>query len=267
MWWQAAKIVAYQPVVRGWTRRLPMKDNSLLVLPRSLALKAGIGISCLVVFRWLWLWFGAPGILVGGVGALVLGGLVHLVKSVLVFRRTVVSCSSSRNDCPEKRESKKKSQLILQFVWCSVFYLAIICPILALLTDCHLLLVFLAVMTGVVFTGAVILVWATMWAIRKDTRENQFSISALLILTLLTAAYLGAIRWIADLAGEQLGTGNQTFLAAAVICVILTIVSLPFLVLTMESLVWFAAWLVRRRSVQEWIRRRSNRGETSREPR
>lgn len=229
-----------------------MKDDKLPILP--LVVKAGVGISSLLVFPILWLWFGAPGLLVGCIGTLAAGGLFRLAKGMIAFRRTEVSHSPSRSGVPDEHTPKTKSRLISQFVLCSIFYLVIICPALVLLTDCHPLLVFLAVMTGVIFTSTVVLAWATLWAIRKNTRENQFSISTILLLTLLAAAYLGAIRWIADLAGEQLGAGSQTFLAAAVICVILTIVSLPFLVLTMESLIWFAVWLVRRPWVQQRIR-------------
>jgi hypothetical protein len=110
-------------------------------------------------------------------------------------------------------------------------------------------------MTGIIFTGTIVLVWATSWAIRKDARRNQFSIVTLLFLTLIAAIYLGAIRWLADLAGDGLQAGDATFLAAAAICLVLTALSAPFLLLIMESLVWFAAWLVRRPWVQGWLRR------------
>jgi hypothetical protein len=219
------------------------------------ALKVGGGMLCLVVLRVLWLQFGVPGIMFGSIGIMMVLGATLLGAGVLTFRRTVKSYRPSRADGQVEVGPKGKSRLISQFVWASLVYLLLVCPILSILTDCHPLLVFLAVMAGVVFTATVILVWVTSWAMRTDSRRNQFSILTLLFLTLLAAIYLGAIRWIADLSGDRLGAGGQTFLAAAVLCVILTLISLPFLVLVMESLVWFAAWLVRRPWVQRRIRR------------
>lgn len=230
-----------------------MQDNEHFSLRCfALALGVGVGILYLVLLRYLRLHFGVPGTMVGLVGIIVGLGAVMFGRGVLAFRRTVTSHGPSGPDLQVEETPKKKSQLIRQFVLGCLFYLFLVCPILAVLTDCHILIVFLAVMAGVVFTGTVILVWATSWAIKKDSRGNQFSILTLLFLTLLAAVYLGAIRWLADLAGDRLGTGGQAFLAAAVICVVLTFISWPFLALIMESLVWFAAWLVRR----PWVQRR-----------
>lgn len=232
-----------------------MQESDRLFSRRRIALKVAAAVFCLALLRVLWFHFGVPGIMLGSVGIMVGLGAIMFGKGVLTFHRTVKSYRPTPADGQAEEATKRKSRLISQFLSASLLYLAVVCPILSVLTDCHIFLVFLAVMAGVVFTGTVILVWITSWAMRKDSRGNQFSILTLLFLTLLVATYLGAIRWLADLAGDELGAGEHTFLAAAAICVILTLISLPFMVLIMESLVWFAAWLVRRPWVQQWIRR------------
>ena len=154
--------------------------------------------------------------------------------------------------------SAERSRLVRQFVG-GVFYLAVISMVLAESTDSNFFVVFGAVTTGVIFTGTIILVWAASCAIRVDAHRSQFSILTLLVLTLLAAIYLSAIRLFADLAGERLGAGDSNFLVAAVICLILTGVSLPFLLLFMDSLVWLAVWLVRRPWVQRCLKTRSDK--------
>ncbi len=149
--------------------------------------------------------------------------------------------------------AKARAKLVWQFLG-GLLYLAFISLLLTEFANGHFWIVFSAVTLGVVFTGVLLLIWATSWALRDNTRPNQFSISTLLLLTTVLAVYLGVTRLLADLSGEQLGAGDNTFLAAAVICLILTGISLPFLAFFMESLVWLAAWLVRRPWIQRWLR-------------
>ena len=206
---------------------------------------------------------------VGPQGPLTIIGVAALVAIVRLIQKTALSTRLSPcNVSPiegERRESKfapvpadpsrEQARLARQFVG-GLLYLAFISLFLAAATETNFFLVFGAVTAGVVFTAAIILVWAASRASRADGRPRQFSILTLLFLTRLAAIYLGTIRWFADLAGERLGAGEQTFLAAAVICLILTGFSLPFLLFFMESLVWLAAWLVRRPWVQRRLRTR-----------
>jgi len=138
-----------------------------------------------------------------------------------------------------------RPRLIGQFV-AALAYLAMISGVLAELTGVGFVLVFAAVMAGIVFTGTATLAWATAWALRDNARQSQISILTMLFLTLLAAVYLGAIRWLTDAAGDRIG-GGASFVAVAAIGGFLTLLSLPFVILLMESLVWFAVWLVRRR--------------------
>lgn len=149
--------------------------------------------------------------------------------------------------------TKSRSRLACQFAG-GMLYVAMVSTLLAEFTDGSFWIVFAAVVSGAVFTGTVILTWATLWALRQDTRKNQFSIQTLLFLMTVSAVFLGVVRLLADLSADRLGTGNASLLAVAVSCLILTVLSLPFLALIMESLVWFAAWLVRRPWVQRWLR-------------
>lgn len=153
--------------------------------------------------------------------------------------------------------STQQARLIRQFVG-GLLYLACISMPLAGLIQCNFFLVLGAVTTGVVFTGTIVLVWAASCASRTDAHRSQFSILTLLVLTLLAAIYLGTVRYLADLIDIRVGTGQPTFLIAAVICLILTGISLPFLLLFMDSLVWIAVWLVRRPWVQRCLRTRSD---------
>ncbi|MHB8900187.1 MAG: hypothetical protein ACYC6Y_15670 [Thermoguttaceae bacterium] len=158
---------------------------------------------------------------------------------------------------------EERARLVRQFVG-GLLYLAFISMLLAGLIQCNFFLVLGAVTTGVVLTGTIILVWAASCAIRTDAHRSQFSILTLMFLTLLTAIYLSAIRLFTDLAGERLGTGDSIFPGAAVICLILTGISLPFLLLFMDSLVWLAVWLVRRPWVQRCLRTRIDKNSPAR---
>lgn len=151
--------------------------------------------------------------------------------------------------------AKQRLRLLWQFVQ-GVLYLAFASALITTFIDGSFLLVFAAVITGAVFTGAMTVAWAGSWATRSELRTKQFTIRTLLFLTLIAAAYLGAVRWIAELAGGRVGNESQTFLASGVMCLVLTGISLPFLLIFMDSLVWFAVWLVRRPWVRAWLRRR-----------
>jgi cation transport ATPase len=153
----------------------------------------------------------------------------------------------------EHQTTKSRSRLAWQFVG-AMLYIAVVSLLFAEFTDRAFWIVFAAVVSGAIFTGTVILTWATLWALRKDTRKNQFSIQTLLFLMTISAVCLGVARLLADLVGDRLGTGGASLLSVTIFCLVLTVLSLPLLALTMESLVWFAAWLVRKPWVQRWLK-------------
>lgn len=212
------------------------------------------GLFWMVLLGFWWMQLGVWGICLGVV-FIVLGAAASRIR-----RATAPSPSEDNKAGRTRHErvlspvpaeaAKARVRLILQFVG-GILYLAFASLLLTGLTRAPFLIVFGAVTSGVTFTGAMILVWATSGALQTQSRRNQFSISTLLLLTTILAVYLGAIRLLVDLSGERLGAGGNTFLAAAVICLIMTGVSLPFL----ASLVWLAAWFVRCPQVQRRLRK------------
>ena len=133
-------------------------------------------------------------------------------------------------------------------------YLVFVSSTFAGFTGASVWIVLGAVASGMVFSAALFLVWVTTWSLSSRSRWNQFSISTLMLLTAISAVYLSVIRLLADMSGEQLGSEEQSFLAVAVACFVLVGFSLPFLLIYMEHLVWLAAWFVRLRRVQEWLK-------------
>ncbi len=181
---------------------------------------------------WYWLWIGCFG----------------LVMVVQCCRR-----GTARQGI-EHQTTKSRSRLAWQFV-VALLYMALVSLLFTELTGRSFWIVFAAIVSGAIFTGTVILTWATLWALRKDTRKNQFSIQTLLFLMTISAVCLGVVRLLADLVGDRLDTGGVSLLSVAIFCLVLAVLSLPLLALTMESLVWFAAWLIRR----PWVRARLGR--------
>ena len=235
---------------------MPEAESSV---PRSrLFLSVLSGLFFIAAFCILWTQFGEH----VAFAWMQIGVAIWVVRMVISRRRSApnednqdVTPRHERVLSPVPAEAAKaRVKLVWQFVG-GLLYLGVVSLLLTGLTEGHFLIVFAAVTSGVVFTGTMLLVWATSWALRADTRRNQFSISTLLLLTTILAVYLGVIRLLADLSGERFGAGGNKFLAVAVICLVMTGVSLPVLAFFLESLVWLAAWLVRWPWVQKWIRR------------
>ena len=200
-------------------------------------------------FPW-WYWF--------CIGGFVLGTVVDCCRKVSSRQEIERGPTSKRAEHGSEgaldQTTKSRSRLAWQLA-VGIFYLGIVSTLLAEFTNGSFWIVFAAVVSGAVFTGTVILTWATLWALRQDTRKNQFSIQTLLFLMTVSAVYLGVVRLLADLGGDRLGAGSASLLSIAVFCLVLTVLSLPVMVLIMESLVWFAAWLVRRPWVQAMLGR------------
>ena len=208
------------------------------------------------VFGALWWQFGAVALLIG-LAWIVLGFALSLVRRLLpswqgdeegIERNEQVLSSNPTEAKTAKR--RITSNLAVAFGG----YPILVSSILAGFTGAPFWIVLGAVASGMAFTAALFLVWATSWSMSSEARWNQFSISTLLLLTTISAMYLGVIRLLADLSGKQLGTEEQPFVAVAVACFILTGFSLPFLLIYAEHLIWLAAWIVRRPWVQDRLK-------------
>ena len=111
--------------------------------------------------------------------------------------------------------------------------------------------VFVAVSGSTLFTGTILLVWLTRWAMRDDGRISQFGIGTLLMLTGLAAVYLGFVRWLADHSHTQYTMGyTEKFITVCVVSGILIAISLIPLLRMAESLVWLATVVVRWKPVR-----------------
>ncbi len=188
--------------------------------------------------------------------------------AVAIGLATVLSWYGRANDPPPKEEppeprhegvvssdpeeaAEARGKLLSQFL-ITLFFVAMVSLLLAGLTGVNYILVLAAVLSGLFFTGAMVLVWAVSHAV---SGKRQFSISSMLLLMAIVAAYLGVIRFLADRSGLGLVGGDNPFLVTALICLGLTFFSAPLLARFLESFVWMAAWIVRTSTVQRWLRK------------
>ena len=145
-------------------------------------------------------------------------------------------------------------------------YLALVAWILSSITDVGFLPMFVAVVIAAAFCTTLAIVWLTCWALREDARPGQFGLASLFFLTTLAAIYFGVIRWLMvhykPFPAYRSNDHLETYMALAVVCLFLALVAVPFLLVTAETVVWAAVWIVRRPIVRRWLhRRRSGRGE------
>ena len=105
--------------------------------------------------------------------------------------------------------------------------------------------VLLAVFSGTVFVGGLAIWWLTLWALRKDSRRGQFGLGSLLFLTLFVSLYLGSIRGLMMLVPGAPAEGWMILLVA-LFGLIPVAVSIPFILMMLDALLWAAVWLVKR---------------------
>lgn len=154
-------------------------------------------------------------------------------------------------DIVSKDQPTSRLELQVRFLggWA---YLAIIAAFISAATETGFLRVFPAVVCGAFFCCGLALVWIVGWAFREDARLGQFSIRSLLFLTVYVSVYGGAVRWLAT----RIPDAEDDLPFIAVFCLVLAAISVPVLILWMESLLWLAVWTVRRDCVQSWLARR-----------
>lgn len=146
-------------------------------------------------------------------------------------------------------------RLWIQFIQ-GLFYLAVVAAILSGLTRQDFWRVWVAASLAALFTTAVLLAWSVRWALREEGRPWQFSLASLVLITALAAAYFGAIRWlVVNSRPRPYISPLAQFVEVGLVCLFLALVSIPCLARMAESLVWLAAWLVRRRPVQKLLAR------------
>lgn len=98
---------------------------------------------------------------------------------------------------------------------------------------------------GSVAVGGLALWWLALWARRKETRPGQFGVGSLMFLTLFAALYLGAVRGLLTLAPDA-PAGIWVFLLTALFGLLPVAVSIPFVLMMLDALLWAGVWVVRR---------------------
>ena len=150
----------------------------------------------------------------------------------------------------------------MQFL-ASLVYLAMVAVGVTAATGHHFLIVFVGVVLGAVFCSGLALFWMTLWALRDDDRPGQFGLGSLFFLTGFVSIYFATVRWLVvagqrNWASEENTTG--LFLTISAICLVLLAITIPFVLLLTESLIWFAVWIVHRPAVRRWLRQRRKSG-------
>ncbi|NQU21022.1 MAG: hypothetical protein HQ567_07035 [Candidatus Nealsonbacteria bacterium] len=144
-----------------------------------------------------------------------------------------------------------------------VGYLALVAVGVTAATEHHFLIVFVGVVLGAVFCSGLALLWLTLWALRDDGRVGQFGLGSLFFLTGFVSIYFAMVRWLVVSLQQNWasqGSAIELFLVVSGICLLLSLLAIPFVLLMTESLIWFAVWLVHRPVVRRWLRARRNPG-------
>jgi hypothetical protein len=136
-------------------------------------------------------------------------------------------------------------------------YLAVVALAVTAMTEAPYLLVFPGLVAGALFCGNLVLLWMTLWARRKDSRLGQFTIGSMLFLMTFTAFFFGFVRWLTTRALQRWPSPNATepFVVIAIMCLVLTFVSVPFVVGMTDAVLWAAVWCIRRPRVRRWLRK------------
>ena len=151
-----------------------------------------------------------------------------------------------------------RRRLWFQFL-AGLFYLAIVSVILCVATGRPFAVIMAAVVVTSLLCSGLVLLWLTLWAVRKDSRLGQFGIGSLFFLTVFVALYFSAVRWVVqeiERNPTELKHLEGTFPPVAITGLFVVYAGIPFVARMTESLMWFAVWLVRRPSIKRFLARR-----------
>lgn len=142
-------------------------------------------------------------------------------------------------------------------------YLAFISSMIAQGTRQPFWVIFAVVFSGAVFTCGLALWWLTLWALRKDARWGQFGLGSLLFLTAFVAIYFSAVRWLVTMLPNvqraatlpniaPQDTQPWAFLQIAMWGLIIVVVSIPYMLVMTDGLLWAAVWLVKQPALRRF---------------
>lgn len=133
-----------------------------------------------------------------------------------------------------------------------LLWTAAVAACLSLGTQCPFPFAFVTVLGGFLVCGGLGLWWLTLWARQKNGRLGQFGIGSLLFLTLFAAIFLGTVRWIVVQALHQSPRADSAglFCIVALICLVVVLISIPWVLRMSEALLWAGVWFFK---VRRWI--------------
>jgi hypothetical protein len=171
----------------------------------------------------------------------------------LVEKRSVLNPEAALPDSPWQRPVDPFGRRWFRFL-AGLAWTAAVASIFSLRTRCPFLFAFAAVLGGFFVYGGLGLWWLTLWARQKDARPGQFGIGSLLFLMVFAALFFGTVRWIVDL-GPQ-ANDAEAFCICALACLVLAVISVPFVLFMSEAVICAAVWFIKRPHVGRWIRGR-----------
>jgi hypothetical protein len=153
------------------------------------------------------------------------------------------ACATSA-DIPDRR------RLWWQFVW-GMLWIAIWAGLVSLATQTSFAIVMPSMVALALCGGAIAVFWLARWA-ERDARGGQFGIASLLLLVVYIACFLAAVRWclIVTHQARQLTADLEPtlleFAMTSLFGLVILYISLPILLVLLDSVMWSAVWLLKR---------------------
>lgn len=134
-------------------------------------------------------------------------------------------------------------------------YVALASKLVSQTSESSFVLTLFAVLTTVIMLFVLALLLAVRWAMGEERRQFQVQLGSLFLVMTLFAAYFAIVRWLAHIGNTPIDQLNLGAWAAIFIYGgILTLMSVPFVLLLGEGLLALAAWLVWRPTMQRALR-------------
>jgi hypothetical protein len=161
---------------------------------------------------------------------------------------------SSQNAGRDRYTSRR---LWWQFFW-RMLWVAVWAGLVALATHTSFWIIMPAMLGLALGGGAIAVFWMARWA-ERDAPGGQFGIASLFLLMVYVAAFLSCVRWSlvatqraslqryhnAELAVD-LEPNLFEFAMASLFGLVMLYISLPILLGLLDSVMWFAVWLIKR---------------------
>jgi len=156
---------------------------------------------------------------------------------------------------PPVRSGRPSANELFSRAAAGTAYLAILSLFLAELAETNFLFVFVVVFITLMFEFALFLTLAAGWALRAPRPRFQLRLSSIFLVVAMVAIYLAGIRRIVAAAGLSGQLPLSGWLGTCILGLIFMALSIPYVLLLGEAMLWAAVWLVRRPPLASWLRR------------